>query len=423
MSAEIRDRQGYVYEYDYENRIVKIKEGNNDRAEFAYDALGRRIRKIDSVASETTLYYYDQNWRVLAEYDGSNNIRRKFAYGNTIDEVLFMIDSDSTEYYYTHDHLHSPAVLLTLGGTIHERYEYDAYGNPTIYTGDGGDGNWFDGDETSGDSSALGNPYLFTGRRVDFLDSNDLVLQYNRNRYYDYYTGRWLTQDPLGYIDGMSLYEGCLSNPVRYVDPLGLKGIFGGIYIHSPSGIPIPMPLIAAFGPCCPDCIPRSRDYRIVRAELYPSLTPPERMKKLRKSLAVLDVITFFRFERPYFDPTWPVAHSITSIYVKAILGAAGETTGYDMYIIVREKRCEKAKRCRLFRKTWTWVHQKEYAYKCEVGPSYEKDVGHGCHQFVDKEELHESVNSCIKEFHNDFDHNTTATDRFLWAFGRCINE
>ena len=67
--------------------------------------------RVHSVASETTLYYYDHNWRVLAEYDGSNNIRRKFAYGNTIDEVLFMIDGDSTEYYYTHDHLHSPAVL------------------------------------------------------------------------------------------------------------------------------------------------------------------------------------------------------------------------------------------------------------------------------------------------------------------------
>ncbi len=184
------------------------------------------------------MYYYDHNWRVLAEYDGSNNIRRKFAYGNTIDEVLFMIDSDSTEYYYTHDHLHSPAVLLTLGGTIHERYEYDAYGNPTIYTGDGGDGNWFDGDETSGDSSALGNPYLFTGRRVDFLDSNDLVLQYNRNRYYDYYTGRWLTQDPLGitpnpqmpnifapleqYEDGAGIYEAFGSSPHTKSDPYGL---------------------------------------------------------------------------------------------------------------------------------------------------------------------------------------------------------
>ena len=143
-----------------------------------------------------------------------------------------MIDSDSTEYYYTHDHLHSPAVLLTLGGTIHERYEYDAYGNPTIYTGDGGDGNWFDGDETSGDSSALGNPYLFTGRRVDFLDSNDLVLQYNRNRYYDYYAGRWLTQDPLGYVDGMSLYEYAEGQPVSGRDSFGLKTCEACEYLH-----------------------------------------------------------------------------------------------------------------------------------------------------------------------------------------------
>ena len=52
------DHSDYEYEYDYENRIVKIKEGNNDRAEFAYDALGRRICKIDSVASETMVYYY-----------------------------------------------------------------------------------------------------------------------------------------------------------------------------------------------------------------------------------------------------------------------------------------------------------------------------------------------------------------------------
>jgi len=47
-------------------------------------------------------------------------------------------------------------------------------------------------------SPNYGNPYLFTGRRVDILDSSSLKIQYNRNRYYDYYTGRWLTHDPLG---------------------------------------------------------------------------------------------------------------------------------------------------------------------------------------------------------------------------------
>ncbi|NLH14959.1 MAG: hypothetical protein GX455_00115 [Phycisphaerae bacterium] len=34
---------------------------------FDYDALGHRVRKIDAVAGQTTLYYNDPEWRVLAE--------------------------------------------------------------------------------------------------------------------------------------------------------------------------------------------------------------------------------------------------------------------------------------------------------------------------------------------------------------------
>ena len=30
------------------------------------------------------------------------------------------------------------------------------------------------------------------------MDNGSLKIQYNRNRYYDYYTGRWLTHDPMG---------------------------------------------------------------------------------------------------------------------------------------------------------------------------------------------------------------------------------
>ena len=50
-----------------------------------------------------------------------------------------------------------------------------------------------------------------------------MKIQYNRNRYYDYYTGRWLTQDPLGYVDGMNLYEYVKSNPITAKDPAGLS--------------------------------------------------------------------------------------------------------------------------------------------------------------------------------------------------------
>ncbi len=80
-----------------------------------------------------------------------------------------------------------------------------------------------DANYTVRSSSLYGNPYLFTGRRVDILDYGSLKIQYNRNRYYDYYTGRWLTHDPAGYVDGMNLYEYVASNPIRNFDPDGNK--------------------------------------------------------------------------------------------------------------------------------------------------------------------------------------------------------
>jgi len=53
-----KDKDGYEYEYDYENRIVKIIKGGTDIAEFAYDALGRRVEKKDLIDPNNTRRYY-----------------------------------------------------------------------------------------------------------------------------------------------------------------------------------------------------------------------------------------------------------------------------------------------------------------------------------------------------------------------------
>jgi len=187
------DRQGYTYEYDYENRITKIlKAGPVTVAEYSYDALGRRVEKKDSVTSTNTRrYYYDKDWRVLDEYDGSGTLKRRYMCGNYIDEVLFSwVAPPGTHRYYVHDHLYSPVALLWYDSSVLERYEYDAYGEPNI----------LDGSYTprSPQASSYDNAYMFTGRQVDILDGGALKIQYNRNRYYDYYTGRWTPQDPAG---------------------------------------------------------------------------------------------------------------------------------------------------------------------------------------------------------------------------------
>ncbi len=183
------DEQGYKYHYDYENRIIEIKKTNDTVtvAQYAYNALGRRIKAIDSVANTTTLYYYNTNWQVLCE-TSSGTTQRWYVYGNYIDEPLLMV-AGTDKYYYVQDHLYSTAALLNSSGTVVERYEYDAYGKPRI----------INTNYQQLSTNNYSNPYMFTGRNVDFLDGGNLKLQYNRNRYYKYSIGRWLTRDPIGY--------------------------------------------------------------------------------------------------------------------------------------------------------------------------------------------------------------------------------
>jgi hypothetical protein len=85
-----------------------------------------------------TTYCYD-GYQVIAEYDGSNNLLRKFIYGPGIDEPICMIDVAGGDliYYYHFDSLGSVIALSNVNGEIVERYSYDVFGelNRPTHTG------------------------------------------------------------------------------------------------------------------------------------------------------------------------------------------------------------------------------------------------------------------------------------------------
>jgi len=219
-----RDKDGYVYGYDYENRIVEIRNSADALiARMDYDTQGRRVRVYDAVAETTTFYYYTDNWQVLQEHNGTA-FTAYYVYGNYIDEVLLM-NRSSADQYYLHDHLYSTVALLNSAGTVVERYEYDAYGKASILSTN----------YEPRTTSLYANAYYFTGREVDSFDNGSLPLQYNRHRYLSQYMGRWYSHDPLEYIDSINLYLYAKVHPVGFVDAFGL-----GTYTIGEGPLPLP---------------------------------------------------------------------------------------------------------------------------------------------------------------------------------------
>jgi RHS repeat-associated protein len=239
------DENGYIYSYDYENRLVKVNDGSYDIVTYDYDALGRRIRMTDMSGENdiVTTYYYNDNWQVIGEYKTGMPVK-SYYYGNGIDEVLvsyYGVSGGSITgiTVYSLDHLNSPIAVIDNTGNIVERYEYSAYGEADIFTA-GTDGTYFTADDVHDLTvSTVDNRISFTGRELDILDGGDLRIMYYRNRYYTPTHGRFLTKDPLGivpyarlgnelffvsfqYIDGINVYQYARSNTVNNIDSLGL---------------------------------------------------------------------------------------------------------------------------------------------------------------------------------------------------------
>jgi RHS repeat-associated protein len=182
-----------TYSWSARNRLVGIN-GPNVSATFAYDPLGRRISKtINGVRTE---YQYDGN-NVVSEI-GGGAVATSYLRSLKIDEV-FVRQSSSNEYYHT-DALGSTLQLTDDAGNITSFYTYETSGETIV-------------------SGMSANPFQYSGRE------NDLTgLYYYRARYYAPLLQRFISEDPIRYGgQDLNLYSYVGNNPIRFVDPLGLR--------------------------------------------------------------------------------------------------------------------------------------------------------------------------------------------------------
>jgi RHS repeat-associated protein len=215
--------------YDYRNQIVEINDVNMGQVHtYAYDALGRRIEKAVDVngTPETTRYRYDL-WRMVEETDACGVTEASYVYW--FGEVVAM-QRDGNDYYYHSDDRGNIMAVTDGNGLAVERYEYQDYGEPNL----------FDGAGESIASSAIGNPYMFKGRRYD----PETSLYYYGGRYLDPAAGRFIQQDAMGiWGDSANLGNGTAyagNNPWSGRDGLYLPAVQAAT--PRPFVLPIPLP-------------------------------------------------------------------------------------------------------------------------------------------------------------------------------------
>ncbi len=199
--------------YDFRNRMVGFANPSaSASAEYRYDALGRRVAKVvtDTNATQTTRFLLT-GWQEIEEQDGAVASQATFVFGNYIDEVLQM-RRGTLLYWFNADALHNVTVLTDATGALAEQYSYSDFGAASVADAIG----------NVLPTSAVRNPYLFSGRRLD-LETGWYDF---RTRYLEPSIGRFAARDVIGiWGDALSSGNGFVyvaNNPWTLVDPFGL---------------------------------------------------------------------------------------------------------------------------------------------------------------------------------------------------------
>jgi RHS repeat-associated protein len=207
----------YDATWDAWNRLVKLEDSSVTVVEYQYDGNSRRIAKLlyDAGALDETrhVYYTAQSQAIEERIDATTSPEIQFVWNLGYVDDLLMRDRDvnrngtmNHRAYALTDLRYSMAALSNASGAVIERFAYDAHGQAKALASN----------FVSRPSSNYDWEFRYTGRRQDL----ETGLMYFRARYYSTELGRFISRDPLGFVDGMSLYRAYFAP--GGIDPEGL---------------------------------------------------------------------------------------------------------------------------------------------------------------------------------------------------------
>ena len=171
---------------------------------YTYDMSGVRSGKQ---VGDTTYTYTTLSGKVMRQQWGEKSLEFVYDDGNQPFAVIYNDGSTSTLYYYVLNAQGDVAAILNSSGKLAASYDYDAWGNCTVYDSS---------DAAIGDL----NPLRYRGYYYDA----ETGFYYLQSRYYDFANCRFINADgQLSITDfvGSNLFAYCGNDPVNRIDPTG----------------------------------------------------------------------------------------------------------------------------------------------------------------------------------------------------------
>ncbi|MCH2131369.1 MAG: DUF6531 domain-containing protein [Pirellulaceae bacterium] len=222
VTFDSRSGTSYGYTYNAANRLESLSVGGIVQAEYEYNGLGQQAVRRLTQTGEVIHCVFDRDGRRLSEYSidtltGTSTHVRDYIWNGL--ELVGIYEGNELFYVRT-DHIARPVFATNASGTVVWEASYLPFG---------------------GVQSATGGPDLrFPGQWFQ----SESGLHQNWMRDYDPTLGRYLQADPLGLIDGASVYGYALQNPGRYVDPRGMEAAtIGGAAIIAGGAAMLDSPL------------------------------------------------------------------------------------------------------------------------------------------------------------------------------------
>jgi RHS repeat-associated protein len=199
------------YAYSLRGELLSVTLPDNTRISYVHDPMGRRIgKKVNGTITEK--YLWQGLTRLLAVFDGSDNLLKRFEYADRRMPVAFT--SNGVVYYLDYDQVGSLRLVADASGTVVKQIEYDTFGNII-----------------SDSNPTFDIPFGFAGG----LHDRQTGLVRFGFRDYDPDVGRWTAKDPILFAGGdTDLYGYVLNDPVNLVDPTGQ---IAGIIIGTAAGV------------------------------------------------------------------------------------------------------------------------------------------------------------------------------------------